>query len=103
MKGSSVDWNASWRAATVGASARSRKACSRSAARACTLRAPRLAATPCTVWASRSAASQSLAASARPISPDRFPIFEAQITGYAFAEALTTLAQAAADKDLAPP
>ena len=37
------------------------------------------------------------------LSPDRFPIFEAQITGYAFAEARTTLAQAAADKDLALP
>ena len=37
------------------------------------------------------------------LSPDRFPIFEAQITGYAFAEARTTLAQAGADKDLALP
>ena len=37
------------------------------------------------------------------LSPDRFPTFEAQITGYAFAEARTTLAQAAADKDLALP
>ena len=37
------------------------------------------------------------------LAPDRFPIFEAQITGYAFAEARTTLAQAAADKDLALP
>jgi len=37
------------------------------------------------------------------LSPDRFPIFEAQITGYAFAAARTTLAQAAADKDLALP
>jgi two-component system sensor histidine kinase/response regulator len=37
------------------------------------------------------------------LSPDRFPTFEAQITGYAFAEARATLAQAAADKDLALP
>jgi signal transduction histidine kinase/DNA-binding response OmpR family regulator/HPt (histidine-containing phosphotransfer) domain-containing protein len=35
--------------------------------------------------------------------PDRFHTFEAQITGYAFAEARTTLAQAAAEKDLALP